>query len=98
MDSHLRPYFSANPVQLEVDASLLVKTLEANDSTLAKKLFVDMAIQPSAVCRPWFTSLFVGMLPLEHLRRAWDIFLFEGEYFVSFCAVVLTDLNVHRMN
>lgn len=84
MDSHIRPYFSANPIQLEVDASLLVKYLDSVDSALSKKLFVDMAIQPITICRPWFTSLFVDMLPPDHLRRVWDIFLFEGKYFCAF--------------
>lgn len=53
MDSHLRPYFSTS-VQLEVDASLFAKALEANDPALAKKVFGDMAISPAAVCRPWY--------------------------------------------
>lgn len=94
MDTHLRPYFSVNPIQLEVDASLLVKALEVLDSALAKKLFVDMAIQPSAICRPWFTSLFVDILPPEHLRRVWDIFLFEGR---SFPACAFTDTRTNRI-
>lgn len=57
MDSHLRPYFSAHPVQMEVDASLFGKAVEALEPTLAKKLFIDMAIPPASLCRPWYADL-----------------------------------------
>jgi len=53
MDSHLRPYFSSNAIQLDVDASLFAKAMETVDPTIAKKLFTDMAIAPIRVCRPW---------------------------------------------
>ncbi|THH28126.1 hypothetical protein EUX98_g6054 [Antrodiella citrinella] len=103
MDSHLRPYFSANPIQMEVDAALLVKCLEANEAALSKKLFVDMGISPSTICRAWFTALFVDMLPPEHLRRVWDIFLSEGVVFLfraglaifCCCKQALLDANSH---
>ncbi|KAH9851255.1 RabGAP/TBC [Lenzites betulinus] len=81
MDSHLRSYFS-NSVQLEVDASLFAKALEANDSACAKKIFGDMAISPAAVCRPWFMSVFADTLAPDYLLRVWDIFLFEGITFL----------------
>jgi len=57
MDSHLRTYFSSNSVQLDIDASLFAKAMEMVDPSLAKKLFVDMAIAPIRVCRPWSVSL-----------------------------------------
>lgn len=53
MDSHLRPYFSKNSVQLEVDASLFGRALEHNDAALAKKVFRDMDVTPIAVCQAW---------------------------------------------
>ena len=53
MDTHLRPYFSSNSVQLDIDASLFAKAVESVDSTTAKKLFVEMGIPPIRVCRPW---------------------------------------------
>lgn len=58
MDSHLRPYFSSNAVQLDIDATLFAKAMETVDPTIAKKLFVDMAIPPLRVCRRW--SVFPG--------------------------------------
>ncbi|KAI0329465.1 RabGAP/TBC [Cubamyces sp. BRFM 1775] len=81
MDSHLRPYFS-NSVQLEVDASLFAKALEANDSPCAKKVFGDMAIAPATICRPWFMAVFADTLPPDYLLRVWDVFLFEGVTFL----------------
>ncbi|KAJ3548368.1 hypothetical protein NM688_g5306 [Phlebia brevispora] len=82
MDRDLRPYFSAHPVQMEVDASLFGKAVEANEPNIAKKVFIDMAIPPASLCRPWFTALFMEALPSEHAQRVWDIFLFEGVVFL----------------
>jgi len=53
MDSHLRPYFSSNAIQLNIDVSLFAKAMETIDPTIAKKLFADMAIPPICICRPW---------------------------------------------
>ncbi|KAF9446705.1 RabGAP/TBC [Macrolepiota fuliginosa MF-IS2] len=78
MDTHLRPYFSSNSTQMEVDATLFSRVVENNDSQLAKKLYVDMGIEPSAVCAPWFSALFVSALPPEYVNRVWDLFLYEG--------------------
>ncbi len=58
MDTHLRPYFSNNSVQLEVDASLFARALESNDAASAKKVFGDMGIAPVAICKAW-----LGFLP-----------------------------------
>ena len=58
MDLHLRPYFSSNAVQLDIDASLFAKAMERVVPSIAKKLFVDMAIAPTRVCRPWSVSFF----------------------------------------
>ncbi|KAI0736093.1 RabGAP/TBC [Earliella scabrosa] len=82
MDTHLRPYFSTNSVQLEVDGSLFGKALEANDVATAKKVFGDMAIAPVVVCRAWFTTVFADALPPDYLVRLWDVFLFEGVTFL----------------
>ena len=58
MDSHLRPYFSSNAVQLDIDASLFAKAMETIDPSIAKKLFVEMGIAPIRICRPWSVSFF----------------------------------------
>jgi len=78
MDAYLRPYFTSSAVQLEVDSTLFAKAVEANDSALAKTVFVDMGVLPVQVCRPWFISLFFDALPVEYHLRVWDVFLFEG--------------------
>ena len=58
MDTYLRPRFSANTIQMEVDASLFSKALETNDGLVAKKLYVELGISQMAVCLPWcVTSL-----------------------------------------
>jgi hypothetical protein len=57
LDTHLRPYFSANPLQLEVDAALFSKALEANDPALVKKLFVQLQLSPAAVVKPWYACI-----------------------------------------
>ncbi|KAF5368689.1 hypothetical protein D9615_010326 [Tricholomella constricta] len=89
MDTHIRPYFYSTPTQLDVDASLFSRALESIDPSLAKKMFTDFAISPSSICRPWFTSLFVGSLPPDYLNRVWDIFLFEGVPFLFRVALAL---------
>ncbi|KAJ3747653.1 rab-GTPase-TBC domain-containing protein [Lentinula detonsa] len=78
MSSALRPYFSSNSTQMEVDAALFSRALEANDVQVSKKVLVDMGINPAHMCFPWFTTLFVGSLPGEYVNRVWDLFLFEG--------------------
>ncbi|KAG6856602.1 hypothetical protein H0H87_002694 [Tephrocybe sp. NHM501043] len=89
MDSHIRPYFSSTSMQVDVDSTLFGRAMDTADPTLAKKLFGDFGLSPSAICRPWFTSLFVGRLPSDYLNRVWDIFLFEGVPFVFRVALVL---------
>jgi hypothetical protein len=69
MDTHLRPYFSSNSVQLDIDASLFAKAVESVDSSVAKKLFVEMGIAPIRLCRPWSVQqltfvLFFGVFTL----------------------------------
>ena len=53
MDAHLRTYFSANTMQIEIDASLFSKALEAIDPALTKKLYVQLSIAPASITRPW---------------------------------------------
>jgi len=65
---------------MEVDSALYSRALEAADSPLSKKLFVDLGILPGVVCQGWFASLFVGALPLDYINRVWDVFLYEGIY------------------
>ncbi|KAF8557153.1 RabGAP TBC [Imleria badia] len=78
MDAHLRTYFSTNTVQIEIDASLFSRALEAIDPVLTKKLYVKLSIAPASITRPWFSTLFVGSLSADHLHRVWDIFLYDG--------------------
>jgi len=82
MDSYLRPYFSLSLVQSDFDATLFARALEANDAPLAKRIFVDMSIPPSTICRQWFSSLFFDSIPAEYHLRVWDVFLFEGVPFL----------------
>ncbi|TFK48093.1 hypothetical protein OE88DRAFT_1665186 [Heliocybe sulcata] len=82
MDSQLRPYFSSSTAQIEVDATLFGKALEANDAPLAKRLFGDMGVPPVAICRSWFCSIFAHALPPDTLHRVWDVFLYEGVVFL----------------
>lgn len=53
MDLHLRSYFSQKSVQMEADAVVFQKAVEACNPALAQKLFVDLGIQPIEICRPW---------------------------------------------
>jgi TBC1 domain family member 10 len=53
MDTHLRPYFSSNAIQLEVDALLFSKALESHDSLLSKKILFDLGVTAASICRPW---------------------------------------------
>lgn len=57
MDTHLRSYFAAHAIQLDVDASLFMKAVEGADPSVAKKLFTDMSISPVKICRPWCVGL-----------------------------------------
>lgn len=61
MDTHLRPYFSSSAIQLEVDGSLFGRALEANEPALVKKVFIDMALSPVMICRPWYVSFYLGV-------------------------------------
>lgn len=78
MDTYLRPYFSISTTQIEVDAALFARALEGNDGQVARKVLVDMSVMPARLCHSWFSSLFVGTLPMDYLDRVWDLFLFEG--------------------
>ncbi|KAI0056890.1 hypothetical protein BV25DRAFT_1533903 [Artomyces pyxidatus] len=92
MDTYLRPYFSSNAIQLDVDASLFAKSLEAIDPSISKKLFVDMGMKPIRLCRPWFGSLFVEALPPDYFQRVWDLFLSEGVVFLFRVGLALVTL------
>ena len=56
MDSYLRPYFSSSIAQLDFDATLFARALEANDAPLAKRILVDMSIPPLTICRQWYVA------------------------------------------
>ncbi|KZP21794.1 RabGAP/TBC [Athelia psychrophila] len=97
MDLYLRPWFSVNTSQMEVDGSLFSKALEANDPPVSKKLYVDLGISQTAVCRPWLSSLFAESLPVEYLHRIWDIFLYEGVPFLFRIGMAIVHCCRHYM-
>ncbi|KAF5361144.1 hypothetical protein D9758_009039 [Tetrapyrgos nigripes] len=90
MDSVLRPYFSPNSTQLEVDAALFSRALEANDAQVSKKVLVDMSMNPANLCSPWFCTLFVGVIPGDYVTRVWDLFLYEGVPFLIRVGLAIT--------
>ncbi|KAG5338936.1 hypothetical protein C0989_005570 [Termitomyces sp. Mn162] len=98
MDLHIRPYFSSTSAQVDVDATLFGRSLDNVDPMVAKKLFGELNISPLSICRPWFTSLFVGYLPPDYLDRVWDIFLFEGVPFLFRVALVLVSCSRQRIS
>ncbi|KAN0082837.1 Rab-GTPase-TBC domain containing protein [Tylopilus felleus] len=97
MDAHLRTYFSANTMQIEIDASLFSKALEAIDPALTKKLYVQLSIAPASITRPWFSTLFVGSLSVDHLHRVWDIFLYDGIPYLFRIGLVLINCIRHLL-
>jgi hypothetical protein len=58
MDTHIRPYFSALTTQMEVDAALFSRALEANDPQVGRKVFVNMGVLPGRMCMPWYDAIF----------------------------------------
>ncbi|KAF8587478.1 RabGAP/TBC [Ramaria rubella] len=89
MDSHLRPLFMPTSPQMGIDTGLFVKAVEATDSQLAMRLFTELKVRPQELCGVWFSSVFAGTLPLEHLHRVWDLFLYEGVPFLFRVALVI---------
>lgn len=53
MDAHLREYFTTTPTRLEVDSAIFSKLLESNDPALAKKLLMQLRLEPPSICTPW---------------------------------------------
>ncbi|KAH8111169.1 RabGAP/TBC [Phellopilus nigrolimitatus] len=82
MGLHLRTYFSSKSVQMEADAMVFGKAVEAFNPQIAKKLFVEMSIPPLELCRTWFSSLFATTLPQEYVNRIWDVYFCEGPPFL----------------
>lgn len=78
MDSYLRPYFMPTSAQMSVDTNLFIKTAETWDSQLATRVFAELNVRPAELCGIWFSSVFAGTLPLPHLHRVWDLFIYEG--------------------
>ena len=62
MDTHIRPYFSASTTQMEVDAALLLRALEANDPQISRKVFVNMDVLPGRMCTPWYDAIFSDVM------------------------------------
>ncbi|KAG8905424.1 hypothetical protein FRB99_008970 [Tulasnella sp. 403] len=78
MENHIRGYYARNSIQMLVDAKLFQRVVETADHWLAKRIFVDLAIDPMDVCRPWFYALFANALPEKYLYRVWDMFIYDG--------------------
>ncbi|KAI9567838.1 RabGAP TBC [Boletus coccyginus] len=97
MDAHLRTYFSANTVQIEIDASLFSKALETIDPVLTKKLYVQLSIPPARITWPWFSTLFVGSLSADLLHRVWDIFLYDGIPYLMRVGLVVINCVRHLL-
>jgi len=97
MDAHLRTYFATNTVQIEIDASLFSKALEAIDPVLTKKLYVQLSIAPASITRPWFSTLFVGSLSVELLHRVWDLFLYDGISYLFRVGLVVINCVRHLL-
>jgi hypothetical protein len=49
---------------MEVDATLFSQVLEKNDAQLGKKLYMDLGIEPTAICGPWYVFLCSSLLCL----------------------------------
>jgi len=62
MDLHLRPYFSTATVQMDIDANLFSRVVEQNDGQLAKKIYIDFAIEPRDVCAVWLVFVLAFLL------------------------------------
>ncbi|KAG8221692.1 hypothetical protein J3R82DRAFT_1978 [Butyriboletus roseoflavus] len=97
MDAHLRTYFSTNTVQIEIDASLFSRALEVIDPVLTKKLYMQLSIAPASITRPWFSTLFVGSLSVDHLHRVWDIFLYDGIPYLFRVGLVVVNCVRHLL-
>lgn len=94
MDTYLRPWFSVNTSQMEVDGSLFSKSLENNDPQVAKKLYVDLGISQTAVCRPWYVlfallcRLLMVLSGSHHFsRNRYQLSIFTGCGIFSFTKV-----------
>jgi len=61
MDTHIRPYFSPSTTQMEVDAALFSRALEANDPQVVRKVFVDMGVLPGRMCAPWYATFLIAI-------------------------------------
>ncbi|KAF8510823.1 RabGAP/TBC [Hysterangium stoloniferum] len=95
MDSYLRPYFMPTSAQMSVDTNLFIKAVETSDSQLATRLFVELRIRPAELCGTWFSSVFAGTLPLPHLHRVWDLFIYEGVPFLFRVGLTILSLCRH---
>ena len=56
MDTHLRPYFSVNTIQLEVDAELFSRAIDINDPGVGRKLYSSLSIPAGEVAKPLSVS------------------------------------------
>lgn len=79
MDTHLRPYFSSLTTQMEVDSALFSRALEVNDPAIGKKILVDMGMNPTSICAPWYVN--VPLTPFFFADLPTGSLLFSSEPF-----------------
>jgi len=93
MDSHLRGYYQlTSQGQLEIDSNLFKSVVQAADPELARRLFEDYQVRPIDICGPWFSCMFAGIVPPDHLYRLWDVLLYEGPIYLFRIALALLTL------
>ncbi|KAG8815446.1 hypothetical protein FRC17_000708 [Serendipita sp. 399] len=93
MDSHLRGYYHVSSTgQFEIDAALFQNLVESVEPELAHLLFNDFRLRPIDICGTWFSCIFAGILPPEHLYRVWDILFYEGPIYLFRVGLALLTL------
>ncbi|KAG8757016.1 hypothetical protein FRC14_002447 [Serendipita sp. 396] len=93
MDAHLRGYYHASSTgQFEIDAALFQSLVESVESELAHLLFNEFRLRPIDICGTWFSCIFAGILPPEHLYRVWDVLFYEGPIYLFRVGLALLTL------
>ncbi|KAH8089865.1 rab-GTPase-TBC domain-containing protein [Cristinia sonorae] len=67
-----------DPHRIHEYATQFAQTLNMQDHVLARRLFVDLGVTSLDLCSNWISTLFIGILPIDHLLLVWDRCMFEG--------------------